>query len=196
MELDGEIIIFAHRAAKLAAVIRHRKQVFFVGRLRIIRMDKIEFVIIFKAFKYGVRLSCFDRIPADVRNFERFVLKFKAHGSSGDDSQTGSITLFRTVQDDLRAQADAKNRYSGGKRFFDRCTESCPVQVLHGGRRRAHAGENNPFGVFQITRIGGDKGLNPGLGAGPLHAADVAGAVINNCQHFKNLLRLLFQIIL
>ena len=90
--------------------------------------------------------------------------------------------LDAAVEEHLHAHADAEHGAAAGQAGADQARALDAVETLHAGGVGADAGDEQPVGVLDGVRVGGDDDVDAGGGHGALGGAQIAGAVVEDCD--------------
>lgn len=86
-------------------------------------------------------------------------------------------------QDDLCAEADADERSALSGHLFNCFNKIQLMKSIHCSSGGADAGEDNTFGGEYFLGIAGDFRVQAQCFAGQFYAGQVAGFIVNNCNH-------------
>ena len=101
------------------------------------------------------------------------------HGASWQEGKsTDATVLVRRLERQLEAQADPERRLSHGDPLSESVVERAGGETLHGGARRAHAGENGEIGARHHLRVARRVRVGAEALEGQDDRAHVAGAVL------------------
>ncbi len=128
-------------------------------------------------------------VPSDLRDLERTSVDRAriARDAARDDAEAFGAVLFAAIEQDLDPDADAEERLAGARYVVaQNLDESERAQIFHRGAccsdtRKYHAvGGDDALGAI------GDLGFMAEEFQRALNAGEVAGLVIDDCDHRFN----------
>src|SRR4051812_44189857 len=82
--------------------------------------------------------------------------------------------LFSPLGEDLHAEADAEQRFAGGRVGFHRSAKAEAIELLHGAVKGAHAREDNPLAISHGRGIAKENWIVSALVDGIPNGTEIA----------------------
>ena len=185
VKLRGKHVVLPNRRRKIFAVLRARGYdagILRPGKEAVDEIDKA--AVLNSTEERAIALDDVELVPADLRDFQA-ILFGKTHDAAFENSQAGSagIKLFAPLKERLVADTDAEERFAS----LDEGTHSFEqFLLLHGVQaivKRANARQHDGAGAAHFRRRLRDADVRAGLEQRLVHAAQIAGAVIQKSNH-------------
>ena len=157
MKLCAEDPVSPHDGRHRPVVVRHRQDVLPVIRQHVIGMDEID-ITLFQAVQEGMELGKAEAVPSHVGNRK---IPLQPHHAAGEEVESLMVpVLFAPGKEELHPEADPEKGFAPKSFLLDHLIEPPFRQLPHRIPEGPHAGEDDPGGLLDGFRIGGD-GVRP-----------------------------------
>ncbi len=152
-----------------------------VGGLGVVAVDEIDVAVCGEPGPERVRGKV-ERVPADLRDFEAG--SGEAFYFSAEEAEAADAGgLFTFLKEHLVADADAEEWATAGEPRFHRLPKAALAEAADAVAKGADAGEDDLFGAFDFGEVCGETHVSAVILQGVEDAANVAGAVVDECNH-------------
>ena len=104
-----------------------------------------------------------------------------------NDPKAFAVVFFAAIEQDLDTDADAEERFAGASDVVTQSLgESERAQIFHGSAGRSDARQDHPIGSDDALGAIGNFGIVAKEFQRALNTGEVAGLVIDNCDHRFN----------
>ena len=146
-------------------------------------MHEVELVARLDPFQHRVGLNDLHLVPSHVRNLSQWIVEAEPLHLTWNQAKSYLVVLFGAIQRYLQAETDAEHGRAIGKRMFQSLVKLSLAQCAHGAARCTYTGKDDAFGVRHCRAVSGDAGIEPHLRTCALHAAKIAGVVVDDDVH-------------
>ena len=118
-------------------------------------------------------------LPTHVGDLEPGCLEARDRARQHSDPRCAAV-LRRTLEQELKAKADAQHGHAGLDPVGDQRVEPGLAHTPHRARECPHAREDHPGGLARGVRVAGDEALGADALEGLLHRPQVSHPVVEN----------------